>query len=264
MAGPFPGMDPWLENARLWAGVHTSLITYLRDALQPELRPHYLAAIEERVYVASIGRSFVPDVSVRRRGQDSPIGVSTAVLAPDDAVVVEVSEEEVHEPYIEILDRKNHKVVTVIEVLSPSNKRKGTGRKLYLAKQREVMRSKASLVEIDLLRGGSHVVAVPEVNADRVGKYDYLVCTSAVADRGKRFVLYPTALRERLPRVAIPLKSADEKVTLALQPLIDRVYEAGEFFDRLDYDKPCFPRLRHADETWARDQIEAWRSARSA
>ena len=264
MAGPFPGMDPWMENSRLWAGVHTSLITYIRDVLQPGLRPLYVAAIEERVYVSTVSRSFVPDVSVRRRRRSSASQGNTAVMEPDDPIVLEVSEEEVHEPYIEILDRKKQKVVTVIEVLSPSNKRKGIGKKLYLAKQREVLQSNANLVEIDLLRGGSHVLAVPQATADRAGKYDYLVSISAVADRGKRFAMYPTTLRERLPRVAIPLRTPAEKVTLALQPLIDRAYESGEFFDRLDYDKPCIPRLRPDDEAWARERIAQWQAARQA
>src|ERR1700678_1548030 len=47
----FPGMDPYLEDPQLWTGVHTSLIVYIRDFLQPLLRPRYVAAIEERVYL---------------------------------------------------------------------------------------------------------------------------------------------------------------------------------------------------------------------
>ena len=47
----FPGMDPYLESPLLWPGVHTSLIVYFRDQLQPLLRPRYLATIEERVYL---------------------------------------------------------------------------------------------------------------------------------------------------------------------------------------------------------------------
>lgn len=51
MPGPFPGMDPYLERPDLWPDVHQSLITYIRDALQPQLRPRYHARIGERLYV---------------------------------------------------------------------------------------------------------------------------------------------------------------------------------------------------------------------
>lgn len=265
MAGPFPGMDPWLENPRLWAGVHTSLITYIRDSLQPKLRPRYVAAIEERVYVSTMGRAFVPDVSVRTRLHDPTIGSATAIIEPDQPVVLEVHQEEVHEPFLEILDRQtNQKVVTVIEVLSPSNKQKGTGKRLYQVKQKEVLQSKANLVEIDLLRGGTHVVAMPQADADRAGFFDYLVCVSAVPDRGKRFVLYPTTVRQRLPRLAIPLKSSDEHVTLDLQPIFDRIYEAGDYADRIQYTKPCVPRLRPDDQAWSRQLIDQWQAMRQA
>lgn len=46
----FPGMDPYLERPQLWTGVHSRLIVYLADQLEPLLRPRYVSAVEERVY----------------------------------------------------------------------------------------------------------------------------------------------------------------------------------------------------------------------
>jgi hypothetical protein len=73
----FPGMDPYLENSGVWPGMHSRLIVYLADQLQPQLRPRYVAAIEERVFVEGPERQFVPDLAVRRNrpsrsGRGSP------------------------------------------------------------------------------------------------------------------------------------------------------------------------------------------------
>jgi len=51
MPNPFPGMYPYLEEPARWPDVHQSLITYIRDALQPQVRPHYHARMGERVYI---------------------------------------------------------------------------------------------------------------------------------------------------------------------------------------------------------------------
>jgi hypothetical protein len=263
MAGPFPGMDPWLEHPSLWPGVHTRLITYVADELQIMLGGRYVAAIEERLYISTADRTIVPDVVLRRSHDDRHSTASTAVIEPDEALVVELVDDEVHEPYIEILDRTSgQQVVTVIELLSSSNKEQGEGRSLYLKKQQEVLSSSANLVEIDLLRGGLPGVAVSESDVLRAGFYDYLVAISRARDRQKRSLFYSRTVRDRLPRIAIPLQASDADITLDLQPLLNKVYEAGQYGDRIQYSKPCIPRLRPDDEIWARDQIALWQAAR--
>ncbi len=64
MPSPFPGMDPYLEDPTLWRDLHQRLITYIADALQPQVRPRYRAQIEERLYVVQSRRSIYPDVRV--------------------------------------------------------------------------------------------------------------------------------------------------------------------------------------------------------
>lgn len=263
MSGPFPGMDPWLESPILWPGVHQRLITYLADDLQPLLGRRYVAAVEERVYIAAADRTIIPDVSLRP-GIEGERGGSAANMQPDKAVVVELIEDEVTESFVKIIDlQTNEEVVTVIEVLSPSNKAPGEGRDLYLAKQREVLASSANLVEVDLLRGGPHVLAVSEAEVLRYGHYEYLVATSRARDRNKRSFYYSRTIRDRLPRVAIPLRAADDDVTLDLQPLVERIYETGHYRDRINYDLPCIPRLRAEEQEWAAERIRDWNQARS-
>jgi hypothetical protein len=260
----FPGMDPYLEAPALWPGVHASFIVYTRDYLQPLLRPRYLAAIEERVYLEGPNRQVIPDVRVQRHRPDAA-GPAVAVADADAPVLVRAAPLEVTEPYIALLDRQSgQRVVAVIEVVSPTNKYAGPGRRSYRAKQAEVLRGAAHLIEIDLLRAGPHVLAVPEYAARTKAEYDYLVCVNRARDPRDVYELYPRRLRERLPRVRIPLADADPDVALDVQAVLEHVYEAGSYADRLDYDRPCSPSLREDDQAWADQRIAEERRAGGA
>ncbi|HZZ72736.1 MAG TPA: DUF4058 family protein, partial [Pirellulales bacterium] len=201
MAMIFPGMDPYLEDPSLWPGVHSRLVVYIADALQSQIRPRYFAAVEERVFVEGPDREIIPDVSLRREWR--PVGESAgvAVLALDDPEVISAPETsiEVHESYINIIDRHSgEKVVTVIEVLSPGNKSAGPGRISYELKQKEVRESDAHLVEIDLLRAGEHMLAVPKWAVRNRFKYDYLISVNRAKGNRADFEIYPRSLRSRL------------------------------------------------------------------
>ncbi len=142
MANPFPGMNPYLECRRYWNDFHTSLMTYIRNALQPQLRPRYVARLEERVYVEESRREIQPDVAILRAKR--PTGATATLDAPYDPPQVLHGEKELHtEAYVQILDRdQGLRLVTVIVVLSPTNKELNTkGRELYLRKQGEVLKS---------------------------------------------------------------------------------------------------------------------------
>ena len=258
MAMIFPGMDPYLENAQLWPGVHSALVVYLRDQLQPLLQPRYIAAVEERVFIEGPDRQIIPDVWLKRtRRPEGGQSVAVAVADADEPVVVQVpgwdnGRLEIHESYVEILDRHaGQSVVTVIEVVSPANKYRGPGRDSYQGKQREVLGSTAHLVEIDLLRTGHHVLAVPEWVARSRGPYDYLVCVNRAKPPRDLFDLYPRPLPQRLPRIRIPLADDDPDVRLDVQAAVAQVYEAGSYLQRIDYKSPCQPPLEAEDQTWA-------------
>jgi hypothetical protein len=216
----FPGMDPYLEDPRIWSGVHSRMVVYLADHLQPQLRPRYIAAVEEQVYI-------------------------------------EVPDHEVRESYVTILDRRSDQnVVTVIELVSPSNKSAGPGRVSYLTKQREVLASQTHLVEIDLLRAGQHVLAVPECVA-RSQDCAYLACVNRAVGLRDVYDLYPRGLRDRLPRIRIPLADGDPDVVLDLQAVVAQAYDAGSYQDRLDYNSPAQPPLSPADQAWTAELVAA-------
>lgn len=171
MPSQFPGMDPFLEHAAVFPDLHDALIFCLREALNARLKPPYFASGNSRAWMESASRHAGPDVNVLRgfkpeneRGAPLGGGVATAEKMATQPVVVHVWKEEARESYLEIYaDPGQERLVTSLEVLSISNKTRGTkGRKLYRKKQREMLSSKVNLVEIDLLRGGEHSTVVPK------------------------------------------------------------------------------------------------------
>src|ERR1700674_664685 len=120
MAMIFPGMDPYLEDPQIWTGCHQRLIVYIADHIQPKISPRYIAAVEERVFVEGPDREIIPDIWLRqtRAAQEDQ---AVAVANGDGAMVVQVPGLEIHESLVNILDRHSgHRVVTVIEVVSPT------------------------------------------------------------------------------------------------------------------------------------------------
>lgn len=229
MICPFPGMDPFLEHPVLWESVHARLIITIADQLQPRLDPRYIATIEERVFIEGPQRR-IPDVWIRRLlNPEQGQRVATERLESDSAVIVEVEELEIHQTRVEILDSYNEmKVVALIEVVSPINKAAGPGRISYEAKQHEIMVRECHLIEIDLLRRGRHVLAIPDWRLQELRPYDSLCCVSRWPHRN-RYELYPRKLRERLPRLNIPLEEGDPDVVLDLQAAFEQVYIDGRY-----------------------------------
>jgi Protein of unknown function (DUF4058) len=258
----FPGMDPYLEAPFLWPDVHSRLIVYLAEHLHPLIRPRYIASVQTRVFIEGADQERLPDVGIRRTLVTRPGAGAAAVLEADAPVEVQVSELEIQESYLQIIDlQMNQRVVTVLEVVSPTNKYSGPGRDSYLAKQGEVRRSDANLVEIDLLRKGPHVLAVPERLARGLAPYDYLICINRAKNNRTAFQLYPRGIRQPLPRFLCPLAQGDDDVVVNLQTVLERTCEFGGYQDVLHYDQPCNPALSSEDQAWADGLIrEKWKS----
>lgn len=254
MAGPFPGMDPYLEDPTLWRDVHWRLITYAADALQPVLHPRYHVRIEERLYVAETARDIYPDVVLLQR---TPVqeaeGPAAAPEYDAPTMTVALPSDEVAEGFLEIIDlARGGRVVTVIEFLSPSNKLAGSeSNRLYRQKQREVLSSRISLVEIDLLRQGEHTVAVPlDVLAQRgLASWHYLISIHRAGEPGK-FTVYARTIRERLPRIPIPLAEDDRDAVLDVQAILDQCYVNGYYADLIDYREEPVGLLSQDDAAW--------------
>jgi hypothetical protein len=253
---PFPGMNPFFE--RQWRDAHSSLITYLRDALQERLPPDLLARAEEEES-ATIGAgqprvSYRPDVQVREPYELREPGGAEVAAGPPPAVAtkpVRVFVDPDVERWLEIREQTG-RLVTVIELLSPSNKLESADRDRHLRKRRAFIGARANLVEIDLVRQGAWVFPQPVGNVLRQAGAGYGVCVVR-AERPGEHEVYPLPLRQRLPSISIPLRPTDGDVVQDLQPLIDQCHERGRYH-LLDYRLALEPQLAPDDAAWA-DQL---------
>lgn len=250
MASPFPGMDPYLEQH--WGDVHARLVLYGCDQLQQRLPPGLRARVEERVFVeASNGkdRQVVPDIHIFGRGKGRRPAAKSVGLATAEPLLVYL-DEPTTETFIEVRDRQaGNRVVTVIEVLSLSNKLPGEGRDKYLEKCQELRNAQVSLVEVDLLRAGRRLLPVPLGRLPETHRTPYQIW----ARRGWQSItveVYAVPLRERLPVIKVPLREKDADVPLDLQALIEQVYQNGGY-DDIDYREEPDPPLDPADARWA-------------
>ena len=256
MKSPFPGMDPYLEES--WRDVHHRLCTYACDALQGQLGSDLRARIEERLVVESDDpdRSIFPDVRVVERGRRGRPVQPTAGVAVVEPVLVRLGSEPAPQGFIHIIDiRRGHRVVTAIEIVSPSNRLPGSGRRLYLQKQQECRDAGVSLVEIDLVRGGEPV-AIARDHLPPQPSTPYQVSVLRGWDQNVVEV-YPISLRQRLPAIRVPLRETDPDAALDLQAVLDQAYRNGGYSDDIDYRHPCRPPLDPDDAAWADQLLKA-------
>jgi Protein of unknown function (DUF4058) len=244
MPSPFPGINPWFEQESLWLDFHTKFLTAINERLVGQVRPKYIVIIEQHIYVHEVREPRfmgIADLSIARtKSGDS--GSAAAVL--EAPMEIRLTAQEVERvPYLEIRDRLNRELVTVFEMLSPSNKR-ADNRRQYLAKRSQLIESSANLVEIDLLRGGK-----PMPDADRP-PCAYSVVVSRAEDR-LRGGFWPIQLRERLPEIPIPLREPDADARVDLQSVLNHIYDVYGYEDFIYSGKPT-PSLAPKDARWAK------------
>jgi len=255
MRSPFPGMDPYLEAH--WGDIHTRFMVYASNQLNAQLPDDLQAHVEESLAVIEDGETKRTVYSDVRVVEDS--GMSAAESAAATAIstvdlakpyVVKLQDEPATLRHLEIVDtRGGGRLVTAIEILSPTNKVGSTGQLTYIGKQHEYLDAKVNLVEIDLIRAGNFVLAIPEDRLPSVCRAAYMICIRRAARPGEA-ELYPVPLRQPLPNIPVPLRPTDKDVVLQLQPLLDDCYRDGRY-DRIDYRAEPAPRLGEADARWA-------------
>lgn len=249
MPSPFPGMNPWLEQDGLWHDFHQAFLTGMRDALAGDVSPGYYVALEEHVYIHEppasqsrfVGRSDLAIVGTSESGpatsaavMDAP--VYTAVPVPEPLDVV-------RESFIEVRNSETGFLVTVLELLSPSNKQSGYDRDAYVAKRRNYLMSDVNFIEIDLLRGG------PRMPIDELGKCDYYILVKRATERTRAGV-WPIRMRDVLPTIPVPLRAPDPDVRLDLQTLLHDVHDRAGYRHRIYRGSPR-PSLATDDVEWA-------------
>jgi hypothetical protein len=249
MPSPFPGMNPYLERETVWSDFHVGFCNALKTALVPQVKPEYYFKFNEHLYVHEIednGRRLIglADVPITRivKNTDSSGGVGL-LEAPVKVRMPEVLEE-TRVPFLEVYDKEDKTLVTVIELLSPSNKQFGKDRNQFLDKRLQILNSAVHYVEIDLLRGG------PRLPIAEMPDCDYYVLVSRSEDRPE-MGLWPLTLRQSLPVIPIPFSPSRPDARVDLQVLLHQVYDEAGYADYI-YSGPPKPQLRADDIEWAK------------
>jgi len=215
-------MDPYLEDEKLWPVFQHNLVMCLYQVLLPGLVDRYRARIGQRHYVT------------------------------EQALFTSVVREEHQEEFIEVRQRSDGKLVTLVDVVSPTNKLIDAGRQAYLGKRTECKSQGASLVEIDLVLQGQPTL---EYSRDGLPDWDYAV-TVTRASQPERYEIYSATLQKRLPRFRLPLAADDRDTVLDLQASFTRCYDQGGFAAKIDYERDPSPPLPREDIQWLNELLK--------
>jgi hypothetical protein len=252
MTSPFPGVDPYLEDQGYWREFHSKFLNGIQDTLAERVPDAYEVRIEERLSLnyepdPRPPCETWPDVAVLRKSGAPGSGVptpGTTTLEPVALALPRYQLEEVIEHRIEIRRRSDRDLVTVIELLSPSNK-EAPGDRLYSKKRLELIHKQVHLVELDLLMGGKRLPM-----EDELPKGHYYAFVSR-AERRFLSDTYAWSIRDPLPTIPIPLLAPDPDVPLDLAGIFNTVYQRARYERSIDYAAPLGLSLKPEDRTWA-------------
>jgi hypothetical protein len=243
-------MNPYLEQPELWHQVHNRLVVAIADDLTPQIVPKFRVSIEERVYTSVSDALLVgiADVAVSRRDFTTSKATMTASQLAEPTKVKVPMPEEVTERFLEVRSTQSGAVISVIEVLSPKNKRSREGRDAYESKRQKILGSTTSLVEIDLLRGGKPMPVLGEASTG----YRILVSRGY---RRPEADLYTFGLKDPISAFPVPLNQGEPEPVVDLQKLLNEVYERARFDLAIDYSQPVKPPLPQEEEAWVAELL---------
>jgi hypothetical protein len=216
MPCPLPGMDPYLEDDKIWPAFQHQLVACLYQILLPGLDDRYRARISHRSYVT-----------------EQPLFTS-------------IIRDQHQEEFIEVRQRADTKLVTLIDVVSPINKLRPQGRASYLETRKQARVQNASVVEIDLILQGQPML---DYSRDGLPEWDYAI-TVTRCSQPERYEIYTTTLQKRLPRFKIPLAHDDRDTVLDLQATFARCYDQGNFGAQIDYKHDPGIKMAEDDLRW--------------
>lgn len=223
MPCPFPGMDPFLEDPKLWPGFQHHFVASLYQILLPGLVDRYRARVVARTYVTEL-----------------PLFTS-------------VIREQHSEEYVEVRDRADGRLVTLIDVVSPANRTTPGGRAAYLETRKHAEAQRAATVEVDLVTQGTPTL---DFSRDGLPEYDYAVTVTRAGSPG-RFEIYTATVQKRLPKFKLPLAATDRDALLDLQDVFRRAYDVGGLFKQIDYrtGPPADLKLSDAHRSWVEELL---------
>jgi hypothetical protein len=268
MPSPFPGMDPYIESQQRFDSFHTAFIAACAEVINDRLDPPYYASVGERILVDASGPEEMggrpvllrigPDVAVAiedaarsGRAHDNPANPAAVGLLPETLPQAVVSIDQPTQKLIEIRGLPDDRLITTVELLSPSNKRPGPDRDAFLFKRADLLHRDVNVVDLDLLLGGRRVPLLAPLPP---GDYHAMVTRS---DHRDQCEVYSWTVRDPLPTVAVPMEPGVADVPLDLGVAFARVYERFHLDRQLRYAKPLLGPWTDADRAWVAERVAA-------
>jgi len=215
--GPFLGrMDFWAEHEHFFHGLHEQFIGVLLAALRkPLLERGYVIGRETSLQIAE-GR--IPDLFIQRRSptftsQQTSYDLAAVEFLAEPGILV--SDLPVMTAVV-IRESQTHQLITVIEMISPSNKANDRYITSYIERRDELLiKQGVNVIEIDLTRSHKRLIDHP---ITATSPYHVAIF---IPGHGLRIV--PMALNARFKRIAIPLR--DDILPLDLHALYEHTYQ---------------------------------------
>lgn len=223
MASAFPGMDPFLEHEAVWPHFQHHLVSCMYQTILPGLVDRYRARVGQRCFTT------------------------------EHALFTSVIQEDHEEEFIEIRQRNDSRLITLIEIVSPTNKTTKTGRDSYLQKRNEARDLRANIVEIDLVLQGTPMLESTRTN---LPEWDYVVTVTRAA-QPERHEIYTSTLEKRLPRFRLPLATDDRDTVVDLQATFSRCFEQGDFRNRVNYKNPPVGKFLEPHRQWIQEYLSS-------
>ena len=152
--------------------------------------------------------------------------------------------DEVRDTWIEIRRLPDERLVTAIEVLSPTNKG-SSGLTDYLDKRHRLRTQGVNLVEIDLLIAGRRL---PMAKPLPPGDFFTIISRASKSELGD---VYAWSIQRPLPKIPIPLEDPDPDVFLDLAEVFALAYQRGRYARLINYNRPLDLPLHPQDKEWA-------------
>lgn len=224
MPSPFLGMDPILEDPRLFPEFRFCFVMELMGTINAMIPAPYYAARSERIWAI-----VKPDVVLDRTGSaglSDPLSVLQMDGFPDNCLEIRA------------MSAKGHQVFTVIDVLGILDKSPElTNRASAFRRPLPYSHSTVNHVEIDLLREGVHATSIPWVRLkEKVGDCEYHVCIQR-CDKPDEFAVFPIRQTDRLPIIPIPIAPKVEPIFVDLQLVLNRCFDSAAYSRRPIYRK---------------------------
>ncbi len=236
--GPFHGqIDPWAEGGRYFQQIHAGMIGYIADKLRDPLESMGFMVGRETSLTIAEGRK--PDLFMEAAPgmPPQPIqhwnyrGSAREAVAETGIMLMEA---EIPQEGIFIKDAYA-RLVTVIEIISPSNKTSPQDMRQYREYRGHLLESGVNVMEIDLTRSYTRLLQLEPVEAYAYHTLVYLP--------GEPPVLIGMPYGEPLKRVAIPLRG--DVIALDLHPAYEYGYQvvsiAGHILAEGRYTMPFLP-----------------------